>query len=106
MAQGKRNAFGGAVRLAMIAGASSLLLLGCGRLDFTQSLLHPLQPIRFSKAQGVEVVSGASTGEHTLLNGYTVDASVGAIRDKLEATTPNGYTVYNGVKGAIVSEQQ
>lgn len=80
------------------------MLAGCGRLDFSESILHPLIP-RFSKAQGVEVVSGASTGQRTLLNGYTVDASVGAIRDKLESTTPNGYTVYNGVKGAIVSEQ-
>ena len=99
---GKRKAF----ELALIAGIASLMLVGCGRLDFTQSLLHPLTPINsLSTAQGVEVVSGASTGQKTVVNGYTVDASVGAIRDKLESTTPNGYTVYNGVKGAIVSDQ-
>lgn len=97
----KRNTF----ELALVAGFASLMLVGCGRLDFSQTLLHPLQPIGLSTAQGVEVVSGASTGQKTLLNGYTVDASVGAIRDKLESTTPNGYTVYNGVKGAIVSDQ-
>jgi len=100
MQQGKRNAF----KLALMAGFASLTMVGCGRLDFSQTLLHPLVP-SISTAQGVEVVSGASTGQKTLLNGYTVDASVGAIRDKLESTTPNGYTVYNGVKGAIVSDQ-
>jgi hypothetical protein len=101
--QGKRNSY----QLAFIAGLASLMLAGCGKLDFSQTLLHPLIPISsFSAAQGVEVVSGASTGQKTLLNGYTVDASVGAVRDKLQSTTPNGYTVYNGVKGAIVSDQQ
>jgi hypothetical protein len=83
---------------------AALMMAGCGKLDFSQTILHPLIP-NISTAQGVEVVSGASTGQKTLLNGYTVDASVGAIRDKLESTTPNGYTVYNGVKGAIVSEK-
>ena len=81
-----------------------LSLSGCGKLDFTQELLHPLNPISVATAQGVEVVSGASTGKKTLVNGYTVDASVGAVRDKLESTTPNGYKVYNGVNGAIVSD--
>ncbi len=83
---------------------AAFMLAGCGRLDFSQTILHPLIP-NISTAQGVEVVSGASTGQKTVINGYTVDASVGAIRDKLESTTPNGYTVFNGVKGAIVSDQ-
>ncbi len=92
--------------LALIASLPTLFLMGCGRLDFTQSLLHPLTPINsLSTAQGVEVVSGASTGQKTLVNGYTVDVSVGTVLDKIESTTPNGYTVYNGVKGAIVSDQ-
>lgn len=92
----------------LIAAASlafSLLSQGCGKLDFTQTLLRPLVPIQMSSAQGVEVVSGSSVGQHTLLNNYTVDASVGAIQDKLESRTPGGYTVYHGVKGAIVSDQ-
>lgn len=83
-----------------------LSLTGCGKLDFSQDLLHPLNPIKLATAQGVEVVSGASTGKKTLVNGYTVDASVGAVRDKLESTTPNGYKIYNGVNGAIVSDAQ
>jgi hypothetical protein len=83
---------------------AALMLAGCGRLDFNLTdIAHPIRNL--STEQGVEVVSGASTGQKTLLNGYTVDASVGAIRDKLESTTPNGYTVFNGVKGAIVSDQ-
>ena len=84
---------------------TALMLSGCGKLDFSITDLNPLARL-FSSAQGVEVVSGSSTGQKTLLNGYTVDASVGAIRDKLESTTPNGYTVYNGVKGSIVSEKK
>jgi major membrane immunogen (membrane-anchored lipoprotein) len=87
-----------------LLAVAALMLAGCGKLDFSQTLLHPVIPSLFSTAQGVEVVSGASTGQKTLVNGYTVDASVGAIRDKLESTTPNGYTVFNGVKGSIVSE--
>jgi hypothetical protein len=89
-------------KIVFVVSAGSLILAGCGKLDFTQSLLHPLTPTNsLSTAQGVEVVSGASTGEKTLVNGYTVDASVGAIHDKIESTTPNGYKVYNGVKGSI-----
>lgn len=88
----------------MMFAVASVLMAGCGRLDFSQTLLHPLTPVTsLSTATGVEVVSGSSTGEKTLLNGYTVDASVGAVRDKLESTTPNGYKVYNGVQGSIVS---
>jgi len=80
---------------------------GCGRIDFSLTDMRPKLPI-FGKptAQGVEVVSGSSVGELTLLNQYKVDASVGAVRDKLETRTPNGYTVYHGVKGAIVSDEE
>lgn len=77
---------------------------GCGKMDFTLTSLLPKNPI-LSKpaAQGVEVVSGASTAQHSL-NGYIVDASVGTVRDQIQTSTPNGYTVYHGVKGAIVSD--
>lgn len=85
---------------------SAFALAGCGRLDFTQTLLHPLTPIQLSTAQGVEVVSSSTTGTRTLINGYTVDASVGALSDKLTATTPNGYKLYNGIKGDVVSQTQ
>lgn len=80
---------------------------GCGKLEFTQNPLENIVPpiILKPEAQGVEIVSGASVGKRTVLNGYYVDASVGAIRDKLETVTPNGYTVYHGVKGSIVSDQ-
>lgn len=81
-------------------------LSGCGRLDFTQSLLRPDAPLQIaSKAQGIEVVSASAVGQHTVVNGYTVDTSVGAIQDRLVSKTPNGYVVYHGVKGEIVSEQ-
>ncbi len=78
---------------------------GCGKLDFSQDLLSPLTPIRMSKAQGVELVSGSAIGQKTVINNYTVDASVGAIQDKLVTRTPNGFTVYHGVQGSIVSDQ-
>lgn len=78
---------------------------GCGRLDFTKSLLNATGVSQASTAQGIEVVSGASTGQLTLINGYLVNASVGAVRDKLQSTTVNGYTVYDGVRGAIISDQ-
>ena len=89
--------------LIAVAALSVFVLNGCGKLDFSETVLHPVTSL-LSTAQGVEVVSGASTGTKTLINGYTVDASVGSVRDKLETTTPNGYTVYNGVKGSIVSQ--
>lgn len=91
-----------------VVGAMALALFatGCGRIDFSLTDLRPKLPI-ISKAtaQGVEVVSGSSVGQKTLLNQYTVDASVGAVRDKLETVTPNGYKIYHGVKGAIVSDE-
>lgn len=77
----------------------------CGRLDL--SLNQPvISPDLISKpsTQGVEVVSGSSMGKRTVINGYYVDASVGATRDKLEQRSPSGYTIYHGVKGAIVSD--
>jgi hypothetical protein len=83
----------------------AFLVSGCGRIDFSLTDLRPKLPISKPSAQGVEVVSGSSVGKKTLLNGYTVDASVGAVRDKLETRTPNGYTIYHGVKGAIVSDE-
>lgn len=93
------------------ATAFAMLLMfgsvGCGKLEFTQ---NPLEDIKIPKilkpsAQGVEIVSGAAVGQRTVLNGYYVDTSVGAMRDKLESTTPNGYTIYHGVKGSIVSDE-
>lgn len=88
------------------AFAIAMMMTGCGRIDFSLTDLRPKLPI-ISKptAQGVEVVSGSSVGQKTLLNQYTVDASVGAVRDKLETVTPNGYKIYHGVKGAIVSDE-
>ncbi|MES2964806.1 MAG: hypothetical protein V4760_13020 [Bdellovibrionota bacterium] len=93
-----------ATAFAMLVMFSSV---GCGKLEFTQ---NPLEEIKIPKilkptAQGVEIVSGASIGQRTVLNGYQVDASVGAMRDKLETVTPNGYTIYHGVKGSIVSDE-
>jgi len=81
--------------------------VGCGKLEFSQNPLEniPIPKILKPTAQGVEIVSGATVGQRTVLNGYYVDASVGAIRDKLETTTPNGYTIYHGVKGSIVSDE-
>ena len=93
------------MNFAIFACLASLALTGCGKLDFSQGLLVPLNPIVMSKAQGVEVVSASSVGQHTVLNNYIVDASVGAIQDKLSTRTPNGYSVYHGVKGSIVSDQ-
>ena len=93
--------------LLLSALTFSFMASGCGRIDFSLTDMRPKLPI-FGKptAQGVEVVSGSSVGELTLLNQYKVDASVGAVRDKLETRTPNGYTVYHGVKGAIVSDEE
>ena len=92
-------------RIAYVLFAA-FALSGCGKLDFSNGLINPISPIKImSKAQGVEVVSGSSTGQHTVLNNYTVDASVGAIQDRLVSKTPNGYSVYHGVKGSIVSDQ-
>ena len=88
-----------------IMSAALLTMTGCGKLDFSQGLLVPLNPIIMSKVTGVEVVSGSAVGQKTVINGYTVDASVGAIQDKIVTRTPNGYSIYNGVKGAIVSGQ-
>lgn len=92
------------IKISM-AIALAVFTAGCGRIDFSLTDLRPRAPI-ISKAttQGVEVVSGSSVGQKTLLNQYTVDASVGAVRDKLETVTPNGYKIYHGVKGAIVSD--
>lgn len=78
--------------------------VGCGKLEFTQNPLVTPPIIQKPAAQGVEIVSGAAVGQRTVLNGYYVDTSVGAMRDKLESTTPNGYTIYHGVKGSIVSD--
>lgn len=92
-------------KFALVISFATLALSGCGNLDFSETLLRPLNPVVMSKAQGVEVVSGSAIGQKTVINGYTVDASVGAIQDKLVSKTPNGYRVYNGVRGAIVSDQ-
>lgn len=84
----------------------ALTLSACGKMEFNQSALTDLIPIPIFKpaAQGVEAVSGSTMGKRTVLNGYYIDASVGAPRDQLDAQTPNGYKVFHGVKGAIVSD--
>ncbi|MES2857484.1 MAG: hypothetical protein V4692_16555 [Bdellovibrionota bacterium] len=84
----------------------ALALSACGKMEFNQSALTDLIPIPIFKpaASGVEAVSGSTMGKRTVLNQYYVDASVGAPRDQLDAVTPNGYKVFHGVKGAIVSE--
>jgi hypothetical protein len=84
----------------------ALTVSACGKMDFTQNPLTNLIPPGIFKpsAVGVEAVSGSSMGKRTVLNGYYVDASVGAPRDQLDSKTPNGYMVYHGVKGAIVSD--
>lgn len=87
------------------AFALAVAMSGCGRIDFSLTDLRPKLPVvSKATATGVEVVSGSSVGQKTLLNQYTVDASVGAVRDKLVTVTPNGYKIYHGVKGATVSE--
>lgn len=91
------------VALALLVMLTSV---GCGKLEFTQNPieLDPGLIVKKPTAHGVEIVSGATIGKTTVLNGYRVDASVGAIRNKLDNVTPNGYTVYHGVKGSIFSD--
>jgi hypothetical protein len=81
-------------------------LSACGKMDFSQTDLTSLIPKNIFKpaAQGVESISGSTMGKRTQVNGYYIDASVGAPRDQLDARTPNGYMVFHGVKGAIVSD--
>ena len=94
------------VRGALLIVAA-MQLVACGKLEYSENPLTSLIPIKILKpeSQGVEIVSGAAVGQRTVLNGYYVDAAVGAMRDQLETHTPNGYTVYNGVKGSIVSDE-
>ncbi|HVK60790.1 MAG TPA: hypothetical protein VM432_04530 [Bdellovibrionales bacterium] len=86
----------------------TLALTACGKMEFNQSPLEQIikNPPFFKSTQGVEVVSGSTMSKRTVLNGYYVDASVGAPRDQLDSRTPNGYQVFHGVKGAIVSDSQ
>ena len=84
---------------------ATLQLMGCGKLEFSENPLQDLVPkILKPSAQGLEVVSGAAVGQKTVVNGYIINASVGAIRDQLESHTTNGYVIFHGVEGSIQSE--
>lgn len=93
--------------LKAFAGIAAIALAtGCGKIDYSSNVLDSTKIPQIIKptSQGVEIVSGAAVGQRTVLNGYYVDASVGAVFDKLETKTQNGYTVFHGVRGAIVSD--
>lgn len=62
-------------------------------------------PLFEQKPQGAEVISGSLKGERTA-NGYYVDTSVGSINSQIKATTANGYQVYYGIQGEIISTAQ
>lgn len=81
----------------------SLSLSACGYIKGGIEELIDIPLITEQKSQGAEVISGSSKGERTA-GGYYVDTSVGAINGKIKATTPNGYQVYYGVQGVIVSQ--
>ncbi len=92
-----------ATAFAVLVMASSV---GCGKLEFTQNPLEDIPiVVQKAKVEGLEIVSGANVGQTTVLSGYKVDASVGAIRNQVNNVTPNGYTIYHGVKGAIYSDE-
>lgn len=83
--------------------ALSLSLSACGYIKGGIEELIDVPLITEAKTQGAEVISGSSKGERTS-NGYYVDTSVGAINGKIKATTANGYQVYYGIQGEIVSQ--
>lgn len=89
------------IRYALLIILSSSLT-ACGYIKGGVEDLIDL-PVFESKTQGAEIISGSSKGERTS-NGYYVDTSVGSMNSQIQATTTNGYRVYYGVQGEIVSQ--
>lgn len=60
--------------------------------------------VTFEKTQGAEIISGSLKGERSTPSAYYVDTSVGSMNGQIKATTANGYQVYYGVQGEIISQ--
>lgn len=89
----------------ILASVLVLFTSGCGYITGSiTDIVGDIVPELSDKVQSVEVATGALE-EQVTLNGYRVQASVGAVVDKVYLVTPmSGYRVYQGVQGQTISE--
>jgi hypothetical protein len=81
--------------------AISVLLSGCGRIDFDSD--SPLRRLIGLKTKG-EFVSGSTQYQTSLFNNYKLQTSLGGHEPRLRQTTVNGYKIYASVQGSLMSE--
>ncbi len=78
-------------------------LMACGMMEGEILSTAPLPNIPF-RAEGVEVVAGANRNQDSVLNGFEVDSSAGQIVETPMMQTLNGYSVFVGFSGQMISE--
>lgn len=90
------------VKIIFVIFAFSLSACGYIKGGVEELITNPISAIE-QKPQSTEVVSGSIKAQATA-SGYLVDSSIGSMNGTLKGVTGNGYQVYFGLQGQVITK--